>query len=368
MRFDVRVNRPGGFNMTKTMIINIIIFLNVLIVSTTGCDGGKAFDVTDHAYNLMPGGVGSWTTTNSISLLYGLAYNTSVVYDDYIYVLGGANNSNPYHYNVIRYAKINTDGTIGAWSSTTSFATSRSGHTSIVYNGYIFIMGGSNITIPQYYNDVQYAKVNLDGTIDSGSWPSTTPFPIAREEHTSVVYNDYIYIIGGTNGSTYYNDVQYAKVNLDGTIDPGAWNSTTSFPNLRAGHTSVIFNGYVYIIGGTNGSTYYNDVQFAKINSDGSFGSWIPTTSLPNARSGHTSVVNNGYVYVIGGNGSTYYNDVQCAKINSDGTVGAWRSTTALPFKRSDHTSVAHNGYLYLIGGRDTSSNDNSVLYSQINK
>ena len=74
--------------------------------------------------------------------------------------------------------------------------------------------------------------------------------------------------------------------------------------------------------------------------------SWSATTSFPDGRYAHSSVAYNGYLYVIGGNapGGDFFGDVQFASINSDGTVGSWSATTSLPFVRSEHTSVAQNG------------------------
>lgn len=43
------------------------------------------------------------------------------------------------------------------------------------------------------------------------------------------------------------------------------------------------------------------NVYYAPINSNGSLGSWTATTSLPNATDAATSIVYNGYVYELGG-------------------------------------------------------------------
>ncbi len=87
-------------------------------------------------------------------------------------------------------------------------------------------------------------------SIQLGAWNATTPFNIPRHAHTSVVYNGYLYVIGGTSdGVTCFNDVQYAPINADGSL--GTWQSTTSFNTGRRSHTSVVYNGYLYVMGGT---------------------------------------------------------------------------------------------------------------------
>ena len=58
------------------------------------------------------------------------------------------------------------------------------------------------------------------------------------------------------------------------------------------------------------------------INSDGTIGSWLLTSSLPEPRAGHSSVISDDYVYVIGGyHNNDYFNSVLFAKVNTDGTI-----------------------------------------------
>src|SRR5438477_490285 len=84
----------------------------------------------------------------------------------------------------------------------------RVGHTTVAYNGYLYLMGGdSSVGI---VNDVQYGPISSNGAI--GGWDATTSFPIPRYAHTSVAYNGALYVIGGNNGGN-LNDVQYATIN-----------------------------------------------------------------------------------------------------------------------------------------------------------
>ncbi|MBI3097766.1 MAG: hypothetical protein HYY93_05885, partial [Planctomycetes bacterium] len=113
-----------------------------------------------------------------------------------------------------------------------------------------------------------------------GVWSTaTTTFATPREGHTSVVYNGYLYVIGGNGGSGVLNDVQYASINPDGSV--GAWaTATTTFATPRIFHTSVVYNGFLYVIGGSDGvGVILNDVQYAAINSDGSVGAWATATT-----------------------------------------------------------------------------------------
>ena len=304
--------------------------------------------------------IGGWSTTISFSTTR--YHHTSVVHNGYLYVIGGYGGNS---LNDVQYAPINSDGTLGTWNTTTPFTGGRGSHASVVHNGYLYVIGGYENMTDNHLNDVQYAPINADGTV--GSWNTTTSFATARHGHTSVVHNGYLYVKGGHSGSAPLSDVQYAPINADGTV--GSWNTTTSFATARQGHTGVVHNGYLYVIGGYDISNFFNDVQYAPINADGTVGGWSTTTSFTNVRQGHTSVVHNGHLYVIGGHdqssgSSVFLNDVQYAPISADGTVGSWSTTISFATARHAHTSVVYNEYLYLIGGYDESSRFNDVQYA----
>ncbi len=302
------------------------------------------------------GTVGGWSTNTSFTT--GRYAHTSVAYNGYLYVLGGY--SGNAYLNDVQYAPINANGTVGAWAATTSFPNSRYAHTSIVYNGYLYVMGGHNGST--YLNDVQYAPINANGTV--GAWAATTNSTTARNSHTSVVYNGYLYVLGGYSGSSNLNDVQYAPINANGTV--GAWAATTSFTTGRSSHTSVVYNGYIYVIGGYS-NIRLNDVQYAPINANGTVGAWAATTSFTTARNGHASIVYNGYLYVMGGwDGTTEFSDVQYAPINANGTLGDWTTTTSLTTGRDTHAVAIYRGYLYATGGYDTTY-QNYVQYAPLN-
>jgi hypothetical protein len=92
------------------------------------------------------------------------------------------------------------------------------------YNGYVYVSGGfSGLT------SVYYARVQSDGTL--GAWITTTPLPGGRSVHNMVTYNGYIYVLGGNSGAAGQSTVYYAKLNSDGSV--GAWNLTSSLVGTR---------------------------------------------------------------------------------------------------------------------------------------
>ena len=261
--------------------------------------------------------------------------------------------TNPNFTNATLYVSNTNSFTDTNVQQTTSLPTATSQATSVVYNGYVYEIGGFTTAAT---STVDYAHINSNGTL--GVWTATTSLPSVMENATSVVYRGFVYEIGGYTGSAYVATVDYASINSNGTL--GTWIATTSLPMTTEVATSVVYNGYVYEIGGYDGSTTVSTVYYAPINSNGTIGSWTTTTSLPVATYDSTSVVYNEYVYEIGGwNVST----VDYAPINANGTLGIWTSTTSLPTTNIENaTSVVYGGFVYEIIGSET-----SVYYTTLN-
>lgn len=156
----------------------------------------------------------------------------------------------------------------------------------------------------------------------------------------------------------------------------------TNANNLTAAlrkHGTVILNGYIYAIGGVNsGGTDQSTVMYAKLNANGSTGTWAnASNSLPASRSVGAVTAANGYLYYLGGSsGGTGVDTVYFAKQNADGTPGTWQCQgTTTPCgttpvnSRSIDAGVAFkfgnaftaNGYIYAVGS-DGAANTSSFF------
>ena len=293
--------------------------------------------------------------------------HTSVAYNGYLYVIGGYTGS--VYKNDIQHCPINADGSVGTCvQQATAFTTARYYHTSLAYNGYLYVIGGFDGSATQY--DIQHCPINSDGSVGA-CVQQAAAFTTARYYHASVAYNGYLYVIGGTTGTS-QNDIQHLLIDTGTPTGLGAVGATTqqtnAFTTARYHHTSVAYNGYLYVIGGTTGVTPQNDIQYCPINADGSVGTCVQQTSaFTTARHSHTSVAYNGYLYIIGGNTGSLQNDIQHCPINSDGSVGTCvQQTNAFTTARRNHASVVYNGYLYILGG-NTGTAQNDIQHCPIN-
>ncbi|KKT77005.1 MAG: Kelch repeat type 1-containing protein, partial [Microgenomates group bacterium GW2011_GWB1_44_8] len=300
--------------------------------------------------------LGAWVTSGA-SLPAVRSYAQAAVTNGYLYMVGGNDGSAN---TTVYYSRLNSDGSYNSWSTTTGLPTGLVEHTTVVNNGYIYALGGDNWS--SYYSTAYFAKINSDGTM--GSWTNSTILPDERSRHSSIIANGYVYVIGGYDGSIVVTTVYYARLASNGSV--GSWNTTTLLPLPRDYHTSVVANGYVYVIGGYDGSSSVSSVYYAALNSDGTVGTWNTTTILPKAFYIHTSTVTNGYVYVFGGYTGSSLTSVYYAKINRNGTLDSWYLTKTLPNALYAGSSVVANGYIYVLGGSDDSASRSAVYYSRL--
>ena len=345
---------------------------------------------TEYAKINSDGTVGAWAYGTSLNT--ARSYPAATIYQGTLYVLGGTsatNNATPTA--TIEYSKINGDGTMGSWTQSTttsngSMSSARSKFRAGAYNGFVYVTGGqtSSTTV---INNVEYAAIQSDGSL--GPWTSTTAFPTARRDHGMTIENGYIYVFGGCTGAAepcagFLGDTQYAVINADGTI--GQWQSTVPYNtggfNSRMPAGVTAYSNHLYFVGGCSAETATNNCAtqlvgtfITSIDGVGRYDRGVDTVQttapfnnngLTETKDGGSSAALNGSLYYLGGCNTsgcaTYDSVVEKATLNADGSTGSWSTTTALPAGSGDGagrmgaTVVAYNNKLYVIGGTERKS------------
>lgn len=322
-------------------------------MSYTGCQLGR---------NLVSGAtIGSWTQSTSAATgnLAQVLPSGIVAYNGYLYTVSSETGAGAAR--LVYYAPINAStGAVGQFVATTSTNADRRNSGIVIYNGYIYALGGVNVN-----NTTEYAKINSDGSV--GAWTAGTNLNVGRlVDNAAVAYNGRLYVVGGCSAQALFctgvtNVTEYATIRGDGSLS--AWTASTSaatghLPTAVLWHTVVTGNGYLYSIGGQDtGGAGQNAINYVAIKSDGSLGTWASAgVALPVNLRGSVAVIHNNYLYVMGGNrggdSTTTQNITYVAKIYADGRLGPLQQTTAFTTARTSAKATTYNGRIYIGGGQ----------------
>jgi hypothetical protein len=357
---------------------------------------GTGYTSTDSTPSLVFNGanigeIGSWTT-NSTNMNKPLRDAGYVYANGYIYRIGGTQQPDRYTYTLdseVASAPVNADGSVGSWTDIGDLNDGvswslRAGLGATYINGAIYTVGGArfNNDVNNHHNGSSFAMVRPGGSLSSWTqvnWLNSccvsqrSEAPLVNDGYGNMYYigGSYNYYVGPVSGI--YTET--VRGNL--VTSYGSWNHNTNIsalPAIRAGHSAVIANGYLYVLGGYSGgggSSVQSTVWYAKLNGSGGAGSWSTANSLPKTLTYHCNGVSNGYLYVWGGHdGVDATSDIYYAKLNSDGSLGSWQeSSSNMPAATYSSGCAVINGRLYSFGGVTTGwTTTSAVYYAEIGK
>ncbi len=192
----------------------------------------------------------------------------------FIYVIGGqVNSTDTAGTNTVYVASVDPiAGAVGTWTAlTTTLPQALFGMSATVHNGYLYVAGGLNANgVP--VGAVYSALVNSDGTL--GTWTtSTNSLPTPRAFGTMFVFGGVMYYINGDpNSGILPNDqgvgdnlVYYASA-LRGTVGSWTQNGNLTIHDRAKG---VLFNAYGQVIAGEGvytGSVGSGEMETSTIN------------------------------------------------------------------------------------------------------
>jgi hypothetical protein len=161
-----------------------------------------------------------------------------------------------------------------------------------------------------------------------GSWSAQTALPGTSQFGGAAGYNGFVYYVGGTNGSINLATVYYSPV-VNGQIN--AWTSGPPLPVALSNPIVAAVNGWLFVIGGLNSSfAVVSTVYYAVINADGSLGPWQTGPVLPAAVQafgpGFDTAVADDMIVIIGGAGSGGLSISNCMvlSVTADGPSDTW--------------------------------------------
>jgi hypothetical protein len=280
------------------------------------------------------------------------------------------------------------DGSVVNWTSRLNLPAPRFGAAAVHAGGYVYVIGGASFTsdgssgaVGESVNTVFAAKINDDGSL--GAFGVVAALNSTRMFAGAYVQNRTIYVFGGYGGGNRLNDwaarntIERTFVNPDGTLD--AWTVLpTTLTSARGGvgvFSPEATIGRLYLVGGETGFgttgraalATTESITFAALNG-ATAGTWRTEAPLPAARRGHATTGSRSRVLVTGGNDvsgqvtkTIFRGDVSLFTGNPDteGTLTWSTLATQMPVDQgvADHAQAVSNGVLYFAGGTGNSTN-----------
>ena len=355
----------GAYGLTSVYVANI----------SGGLNDYSSYYAEDTTNYMMPGSGKPWQqqyqlNTTQVSDITGWSAGTAlpgalqmssvVVTKNRVYLLGGYSGSNAV--STVYTAPINSDGTLGTWTTGTALPGVLAESQAIVTKNRVYLCGGFNATV--YISTVYTAPINSDGTL--GAWTTGTSLPGVLAISQAIVTKNRVYLLGGYDGAAPVTVMYTVSINADGTL--GSWSTSLSLPDNRYGSQAIVTKNRVYLCGGHNGSTWLATICTATINSDGTLGPWTTGTSLPGVLYKSQVFITKNRVYLIGGQtaSNNAVSTVYTALINADGTLGTWTTGTSLPGVLAYSSIIVTKNHIYLCGGNIAATVVNTVYMASI--
>lgn len=319
----------------------------------------------------------NWTVTSSLP--QALAAVNAIAHDDTIYLVGGRkSDENPT--TKVYKTTVNADGTLSSWTTASPLPKALYLHSVSANDTHMYAIGGFNRESGGTIQTKVYrAAFRSNGTL--GEWQDTNQdYPTKVDIHDSVVVNDRLYSFGGFNGQVTLGNVYYTTILDNGSLS--TWQVGLSLPTPLRRHAVTAHNDYVYVVGGFDSDTVNgngqevggngeNVVYYAKVNADGTLGTWQTGPSLPNNTYYHRLVVHDGRLVLLAGkNNGGEFNQVYSSDISANGSLDVWQPESALPktLFRFGAVSVEKYGseYIFVIGGFSNNQPQTSVYHSAV--
>lgn len=223
------------------------------------------------------------TWTKGIDIPEKRYYAASTMLNDKIYVFGGSGISSIYSYK---------SGDAG-WIKCGNLPYNLCGMSVCSYKNRILIIGGMNDDFEA--TDVILSYDTLTKTVETLGILDAADGK--RECHKSFIYNDNLYIIGGTEGIFGYSNVLVYDLKIK------AVTGTFSMSHSRVNFAAWVKNNFLFVAGGSadlqRGAEIYNDGESVDLNSIDK--QWNPIQNLSKSVLGAASVTAGDGLYMIGG-------------------------------------------------------------------
>ena len=216
---------------------------------------GGAIQVNESRVSFSSDGI-SWTEVNAMDSLER-AWHTAVTFNNKLWIIGGFSFVGTGFIEGINDVRSTIDGINWVLETPSASFSPRGGHSSVVFNNEMYVIGGNS----DWGGPTSHRTGSVYSSTNGVNWSSRGSIP-ARDEHASAVYDNKIWVIGGKSGGTLSgeerNDVYYSE-------DGSTWVLATDSANFapRYGHKAFSHKGKLWVYGGFN-NQYFRDLWYTE--------------------------------------------------------------------------------------------------------
>ena len=172
-----------------------------------------------------------------ISLPNALSHMQVVVFNNFLYVLGGCTTQCAHGESAVN-SVIRYDPRFNIWHQVTAMVNKRAYFFAGVLNGKIYAIGGK-------FKEGSLATCEV---YDPGSntWTHVQPMPSPYHAHAGSIYNEHIYVSGGYSNNHFTQDLQ--------RYNPSTrhWEDMSNMLTPRGWHVMCVASDKLYVFGGCN--------------------------------------------------------------------------------------------------------------------
>lgn len=333
--------RCNGAEVSKTTYADLYNVIGDSFLPSMRVGSGKPYI---HQYDInttLSRELYTWNVVNSLSA--SNAYMECVVTKRRAFLLSRYNGSS---YSTTCYtAAIGDNGVVGNWGTTTSLPAARSFAQAVIFNNKVYVIGGTNGT-PR---DTVYTAT-IDGSGNLSAWTTARALPATVYKAQAVVTKNRLYVIGGLVNNAASALVYFTNIDSSGNL--GLWVTGPSLPVTLVEHCATIIRDRLYIFGGSANGTDSSYCWYGRIDSQGAVTEWVGVQSLPETVRLSNVIVTRNRVYLIGGIvGGVASTKVYSSVIGPDGSVENWEIYGDLPVPTYGACSFVTSTGLYVLGG-----------------
>ena len=200
------------------------------------------------------------------------------------------------------------------------------------------------------------------------TWTPLKRMKESRRRASSVVYNNQMFVIGGVGQRAGIKSIEKLSLNAVQVDQSITWeNVLAELPEPLFGHSSVVYNGRLIVIGGFDGSKYAYSDSITEISLVSPYTSKLLAT-MPQARCYHGVAMVGDKILILGGavNGSSSTN--LASVLLYDITKNECKELAVLPYPVSEMATVKWgDDSVIIVGGADSNEKPlNKVLLYNI--